>query len=75
MTLSVSLTGDGVSIQGTVSLTQTSTALFAIAVSLVGDVSLTGNTTGVVPPPPGNGPNYDFSKASNSYYITTTAFG
>ncbi len=75
MTLGVSLTGDTVSILGGVSLTPTTTALFAIEVSLFGDVSLTGNTTGVVPPPPGSGPSYDFSKASNSFYITTTAFG
>ena len=53
MTLSVSLTGDGVSIKGTVSLTQTSTALFAIGVSLFGSVSVTG--TSPTPPVPFSG--------------------
>ena len=75
MSIGVSLLGDAVSIRGNVSLTPTTTALFAVEVSLFGGVSLTGNSTGVIPPPPGQGPMYDFSKASNSYYITTTAFG
>ncbi len=48
MTGSVSLIGNGVSIEGTVSLTQVSTALFAFKVSLLGTVSITG----VVPAPP-----------------------
>ena len=75
MTANVSLPGNGVSVTAKVSLTTVSTALFALKVSLIGGVSLTGSGGGSgPPPPPGMGPAYIFSKASNSFYITTTAF-
>ena len=74
MTANVSLPGNGVSVKAGASLTTVSTALFALKVSLIGGVSLTGTGGGSGPVPPGAGPAYIFSKASNSFYITTTAF-
>lgn len=75
MAANVSLPGNGVSVKAKVSLTTVSTALFALKVSLIGGVSLTGTGGGSSPPPPpGQGPKYWFFHPEYSYYLASGPF-
>ena len=74
MAIATSLIGDTVALgDTTVSAWINSVSYSALAVNLIDGVSLTGGPP-PAPPPHGTPPEYNFSKPSNSFYITTTAF-